>query len=79
MLYAEEKVKNSAKQIESTSSQLNLANERLALQIISQADYAQVRSQLASEKLTLANAESQLAIAKVNLMQLMELPGNRLF
>jgi outer membrane protein len=44
------------------------------LKIISQADFAQVRSQLASEKLTMANAESQLAIAKVNLMQLMELP-----
>jgi outer membrane protein len=74
VLYAEEQVKNTAKQIESTNEQLNLANERLMLKIISQADFAQVRSQLASEKLTMANAESQLAIAKVNLMQLMELP-----
>lgn len=74
VLYAEEQVKNSEKQIESTTEQLNLAGERLNLQIISQADYAQVKSQLASEKLTLANAQSQLAIAKVSLMQLMELP-----
>jgi outer membrane protein len=74
VLYAEEQVKNSNKQIVSTESQLNLAGERLALQVISTADYAQVKSQLASEKLTLANSESQLAIAKVNLMQLMELP-----
>lgn len=74
VLYAQELVKNSAKQIESTESQLNLAGERLALKAISQADYAQVKSQLASEKLTLANSESQLAIAKVNLMQYMELP-----
>lgn len=74
VLYSEEQVRNILKQIESTSGQVNLAAERLALQIISQADYAQVKSQLASEKLTLANAESQLAIAKVNLMQLMELP-----
>ena len=74
VLYAEELVKNSSKQIESTTSQLNLASERLSLQVISQADYSQVKSQLASEKLTLANSESQLAIAKVNLMQLMELP-----
>lgn len=74
VLYAEEQVKNSSKQIESTTSQLNLAAERLTLQVISQADYAQVKSQLASEKLTLANSQSQLAIAKVNLMQLMELP-----
>jgi outer membrane protein len=76
VLYAEEQVKNSSKQIESTTSQLNLAAERLTLQVISQADFAQVKSQLASEKLTLANSESQLAIAKVNLMQLMELPAS---
>jgi len=74
ILYAEEQVKNSEKQIESTESQVNLAAERLAMQVISQADFAQVKSQLASEKLTLANSQSQLAIAKVNLMQLMELP-----
>jgi outer membrane protein len=74
VLYAEEQVKNSEKQIESTESQLNLASERLAMQVISKADYAQVKSQLASEKLNLANSGSQLAIAKVNLEQLMELP-----
>ncbi len=44
------------------------------MQVISQSDYAQVKSQLASEKLILANSQSQLAIAKVNLEQLMELP-----
>jgi outer membrane protein len=73
-LYAEEQVSNSEKQIESTASQLNLAEERLTLQAISQSDYAQVKSQLASEKLTLANSQSQLAIAKVTLEQFMELP-----
>jgi outer membrane protein len=74
VLFAEEQVKNSEKQIESTTEQVNLAEERLALQVISLADFLQVKSQLASEKLTLANAQSQLAISKVNLMQLMELP-----
>jgi outer membrane protein len=74
ILYAEEQVKNSEKQIQATAEQLRLAGERLLLKGISQADYAQVKSQLANEKLTLANSQSQLAIAKVNLMQLMELP-----
>jgi len=74
VLYAEEQVKNSQKQIESTTGELNLAAERLALQNISISDYAQVKSQLASEKLTFANSESQLSIAKISLMQLMELP-----
>jgi outer membrane protein len=74
VLYTEEQVKNSEKQVESTVEELRLAEERLNLSIISQSDYLQVKSQLASEKLTLANAKSQFAIARVNLMQLMELP-----
>ncbi len=74
VLYAEELVKNAEKQIESTTGQLNLASERLNLRIISQSDFLQVKSQLASEKLSLVNAQSQLALARVNLMQIMELP-----
>lgn len=74
VLYAEELVKNSKKQIESTTEQLELAQERLSLDIISRSDYLQVKSQLASEKLTLANAQSDYAIARINLIQLMELP-----
>jgi outer membrane protein len=76
VLYADELVKNSEKQIEASKSQLNLAAERLARELISRSDYAQVKSQLASEELTLANARSQLAIDKINLEQLMELPVN---
>lgn len=74
VLYAEEQVKNAQKQIESTTEQLALANERLTLSIISKSDYLQVKSELASEKLTLANAKSQFEIARISLMQLMELP-----
>lgn len=74
VLYTEEQVRNSEKQWESTREELRLAEERLNLGIISQSDYLQVKSQLASEKLTLANSQSQFSIAKVNLMQLMELP-----
>ena len=75
VLYSEEQVKNSNKQIESTEEQLKLATERLNLKIISVADYSQIKSQLANEKLTLANSEKQFAIARINLMQLMELPA----
>lgn len=74
VLYAEEQVKNAEKQIEVSKSQLNLAAERMATQLISKSDYAQVKSQLASEELSLATAKSQLAIDRINLMQLMELP-----
>jgi outer membrane protein len=74
VLYSDELVKNSAKQVESTTQQLNLAQERLTLGGIAKTDYLQVKSQLATEKLTLANAEKQLAVNKLTLMQLMELP-----
>ena len=74
ILYAQEQVNNSKSQIESTNKELQLAGERLALSVISNADYLQIQSQLAEEKLTLANAESLLAMNKVALMQLLEVP-----
>lgn len=74
LLYAVESVNNAEKQIESTQQELLLADERLELGIISQSDYLQLKSELASEKLTLTDANSSLEIAKLNLMQLMELP-----
>jgi outer membrane protein len=74
ILYSQEQVKNAEKQIEATSEQLALAAERVALGVISQSDYLQIKSELANEKLTLANAQSQLSTSKVNLMQQMELP-----
>ena len=74
VLYSEEQVKNSMNQINSTAEQLKLAEERLKLGAISNSDYLQVKSQLATEKQTLATAQSQLAINRITLMQLMELP-----
>jgi outer membrane protein len=74
VLYAEEQVKNSTNQIASTQEQLNLASERMKLGAIANSDYLQVKSQLATEKQTLAATQSQLAINRINLMQLMELP-----
>ncbi len=79
VLYTEEQVKNSEKQVEATTEELQLAEERLNLSIISRSDYLQVKSELASEKLTLANAKSTCEIAKISLMQLMELPVDKTF
>jgi outer membrane protein len=79
VLYAEELVKNSNDQITSISEQLTLAGERLKLGAISNSDYLQVKSQLATEKQTLASAESQLAINRITLMQLMELTETKDF
>jgi len=74
ILYANEEVQNAEKQIEITHKSLELAEERLELGIISRSDYLQIKSELATEKLTLANANSAFTLAKIDLMQLMELP-----
>ncbi len=74
VLYSEEQVKNDTDQIASLADQLNLAGERLKLGAIANSDYLQVKSQLATEKQTLATAQSQLALNKIALMQLMEFP-----
>jgi outer membrane protein len=79
VLYSEEQVNNSVKQTESTKEELALAQERLALGSISKSDYLQVKSQLSSEELTLVNSRSQYAMARVTLMQLMELPVSESF
>jgi outer membrane protein len=79
LLYAEESVKTSEEQIKSTTGQLQLAEERLALGAISRSDYLLVKSELASEKLALANALGLVSSNRINLMQLMELPASESF
>ena len=74
VLYSHENVKNAEKQIESTTEQLGLAKERMDLGVIASSDYLQIKSELSTEKSTLATAQSQLAIDNVTLEQLMELP-----
>lgn len=79
VLYSEEQVKNSLGEIASTMEQLNLAGERYRLGVIANSDFLQVRSQLATEKQTLALSQSQLDINRITLMQLMEIPETNEF
>jgi outer membrane protein len=79
VVFLDENVKNAQNQLDATTEQLNLSEARLQSGIISRSDYLQVKSQLANEKLSLANAQSNFAISKVSLMQLMELPVDENF
>ncbi|MFN2314512.1 MAG: TolC family protein, partial [Bacteroidales bacterium] len=79
VLYAEEQVVNSRNQADATREELALAKERYGLGAIANSDYLQVKTQLASEELTLANAVNNLKMAKVTLMQLMEYPVDESF
>lgn len=74
LVYAEEQVKNNQNQIVLTEGELALANERYKLGVIANSDLLVVKSQLATEKQTLANSEGLLSSSRVILMQLMELP-----
>jgi outer membrane protein len=74
ILYAEEQVNNSKNQVDLTEKELNLADERFKLSAISKSDYLLVKSQLATEKQNVANAQGLLTTSRVTLMQLMELP-----
>jgi outer membrane protein len=79
VLYAEEQVVNSRNQADATREELALAKERYGLGAIANSDYLQVKTQLASEELTLANAVNSLKMARVTLMQLMEYPVDESF
>ncbi len=79
LLFAAENVSNAEKQLEVTTEQLALAQERFNLSVISQSDFLQIKSELASEKLTLANAKNQQSLARITLMQLIELPADSTF
>lgn len=79
VLYAGEQVTNSRNQADATSEELSLAKERLDLGAIANSDYLQVKTQLASEELTLSNAISTFEMARVTLMQLMEYPVDETF
>ncbi len=79
VLYSIDQVENCKNQVNSTAEQVLLAEERMKLGAVSRLDYLQIKSQLASEKSTLASAESNLAINRLSLMQLMQLPGDESF
>jgi len=79
MLYAEEQIVNSRNQADATREELGLAKERYALGAIANSDYLQVKTQLASEELTLAKSVSTFEMARVTLMQLIELPVDTTF
>lgn len=74
ILYAQEALDNAQEQIAATEESLALAQERMDVGVISRSDYLQIKSELASEKLTEASAKSTLSMNKLTLMQLMELP-----
>ena len=73
-LLAIENVKNYEAQLKSTEKQLELAEARKSVGIISTSDFLNIKSQYASDKATFIDAENTLRINLVALMQLMNMP-----
>jgi outer membrane protein len=74
VLLAKDNVKNSQLQLDITSKQLLYAEARKDAGSISLSDLLIIKSQLASDKTSLIESESDLRISLVSLMQLMNMP-----
>jgi outer membrane protein len=74
VLLAKDNLKNSKLQLEATQKQLKYAEARKEAGVISLSDLLNIKSQFATDKTTFTEAESSLRIARVYLMQLMNMP-----
>jgi outer membrane protein len=79
ILFAYEQVENAKSQVESTQSQVDKTEILVNAGTLPIGNLYAVQSQLSTDKYSLVNAENQLSISKVNLMQLMELPVDPAF
>jgi outer membrane protein len=79
VLFAYEQVENAKVQVESTQSQVEKTQILVNAGTLPIGSLYTVQSQLATDKYNLVNAENQLSISKVNLMQLMEFPVDPYF
>ena len=78
-LLAEDNLKNSQLQLEATQKQLTYAEAKSEAGVISRSDLLYIRSQLASDKASLVEAQSNMRLALVSLMQIMNMPVNDSF
>jgi outer membrane protein len=76
ILFSEEQVLNARTQMESTQSQLEKVEKLLASGSVPELNLLQMRSQLANNKLAVVNAENDVYLSKVTLMQLINIPVN---
>lgn len=74
VLFAYEQVDNAKIRLESTAAQVERTTKLVHAGSSPEGELFKINSQLASDQYSLVNAENQLSISKVNLMQIMELP-----
>jgi len=74
VLFAYEVLKTAIRQAESTEAQVDLTEKFVNAGKLPESNLLQIKSQLATDNLSVVTAENQRDLAKVTLLQLMELP-----
>lgn len=74
ILLAQEQVSNAKIQVESTKSQIERTQKQLNAGSVPEINVLQLQALLASDNLTLTNAENQVYLTKITLMQAMNMP-----
>lgn len=74
VLFTYEQIDVAKKKLEATEGQVEQTQKLLDVGKVTLSNLLQIKSQLATDKLSLISAENQLQVTKVTLMQLMEIP-----
>ncbi len=79
ILYSDEQVENAKNKLSSTQAQVKRTETLLRVGEVPEGTLFQIKAQEASDQYSLVNTENQLEMAKINLMQYMELPVEQYF
>ena len=74
ILFSQEQATNALTQIESTQGQIEKIQKQVEAGSLPELNVLQLKSTLAANKLTLVNAQNQVYLSKVTLMQLLNIP-----
>lgn len=79
VLYNQELLAVAQEQLEVSKLQVDRAQKNVAVGAITQGDVLQIKAQYATDELNVTNAENQLAIARLNLVQMLDLDPGQAF
>ncbi len=79
VLFTDEILLTAKSQEEATGVQVDRTQKMVNAGKVPETNLLQIRAQFATDHLAVVNAQSQLTLAKVNLMQLMEIPIKKVF
>lgn len=79
VLFSKEQLENARKQVEISEAQLLRTEKLVQAGTLPELNFLQMKSQLSADRMAMINAENNLTMARVTLMQLMEMPVSKDF